>query len=74
MITLEGLTPVQVKLCDDLWNLDSMDEVEEFIAELPTKLQTEARSMQQLIVAAMFDEEVQTEDDCAMVRNILDRY
>lgn len=74
MVMIANLTQEQVELCDQLWACDTMDDVENFIASLPSdEDRHEARVLQMMMLAAVCDEEVQTYDDCGAARNILDR-
>ena len=74
MVMIANLTQEQVELCDQLWACDTMDDVENFIASLPSdEDRHEARVLQTVMLAAICDEEVQTYDDCGAARNILDR-
>lgn len=74
MITLKGLTQSQVALCDQLWECDTQLDVENFIASLPSdEDRHEARVLQTMIMTELCDQEVQTRDDCATARSILDR-
>lgn len=74
MVMIANLTQEQVELCDQLWACDTMDDVENFIASLPSdEDRHEARVLQTMMLAAVCDEEVQTYDDCGAARNILDR-
>lgn len=71
---IEGLTPIQVKLCESLWECDSLDDVEEFISELPAGLQSQARVLQWVMLYATIDDDVQTEADCEQARKLLQRF
>lgn len=71
---LEGLTAVQVKLCDDLWACDTLEDVEEFIATLPPALQPQARGLQELMFIACLDDDVQTEEHCGQAAEYLERF
>lgn len=56
MITVEGFTAVQRELADRLWALDSPDEVQGFIQNLPTKwLRLQGHIVQEMLVAAYID-------------------
>ena len=56
MITIEGLTPEDVKICDLLWHCDSDSEVENLIAMLPEKMQHRAEVLRELIIAHELDD------------------
>ena len=73
MIEIQGLTVMQLQLCGALWACDTIEEVEVFIECLPFELQSEARMLQQLIIAAVLDHDISTEDDCEEAREILSK-
>ena len=75
MITISGLNQRQAEMCDRIWNCQTIDDVDNFINSMPTpSLRKEARMMQHLILAAVFDNEVQTADDCYQARQILSKF
>ena len=59
---LEGLTALQVELADQLWALDSMDEVNSFINQLPKRLRGQARLVLAMIEVAAIDDIVSNDD------------
>ena len=71
---IEGLTPIQVKLCNSLWKCESLEDVEEFIAELPGGLQKQARTLQWLMIYSTMDDDIQTEEDCKQARKLLQQF
>lgn len=74
MIKIQGLTQEQVEMCDNLWSFDNVYDVEDYIAELPTKEQKKlARTMHNMIIAAVIDDEITSYDDCFLARNMLDK-
>jgi hypothetical protein len=73
MVTIANLTQEQVELCDKLWACDTVEDVQAFISGLPEDEQHEAKVMQTMMLSAIIDDEVNTQDDCDVARNILDR-
>lgn len=74
MIQLEGLTPMQVKLCDKIWSMDTQEEIVEWFNTLPRRLQIQAHAMLMMITAELLDQEEFTTEDLESVRNILEQY
>lgn len=74
MIQLQGLTPLQVELCDKIWGMDNQEEILEWFNTLPRSLQIQAYAMLMMITAELLDQEEFTEESLASVRNILEQY
>ena len=74
MIQLQGLTPLQVELCDKIWSMDSQEEIVAWFDTLPRSLQIQAHAMIQMIMAELLDQEEFTPEDLESVRNILEQY
>ena len=74
MIQLQGLTPLQVELCDKIWGMDSQEEILGWFDTLPGSLQIQAYAMLQMITAELLDQEEFTAEDLEPVRNILEQY
>lgn len=55
-IELHGLTPKQIALCDIMWDLESKEGVEAFIATLPRADQIMCRTLIELMQLAFADE------------------
>jgi hypothetical protein len=60
-IELIGLTPLQKDLAEKIWALDTQDAVEEFVNGLPRNLRRQAQVIMEMMIAAAFDEEMDTE-------------
>jgi hypothetical protein len=67
---LEGLTALQVELADQLWALDSMDEVTSYISQLPPKLKAQARLVLAMIEVAAIDDIV-SDDDLDLAKEVI---
>ena len=74
MIQLQGLTPLQVEICDKIWGMQSQEEIIEWFNTLPRSLQITAHAMLNLIIAEMLDQEEFTAENLEPVRNILEQY
>jgi len=48
MITISGLTPKQKALLTVMWDIDSVDKVQEFICTLPAQDARDAHSLLQM--------------------------
>jgi hypothetical protein len=57
-ITIEGLSPVQMEIADILWKFDTLDQIDSWIAKIPTRRgRIEARVVQNMMVAAVLDQQ-----------------
>lgn len=74
-IVINDLTEVQVELLDCMWHLDTIDELENFIATLSPEMAKEVRVLQEMIVMAHTDDIVDNmtyyPDAKEMLRNII---
>jgi len=55
-ITIEGLNRRQTVLADIMWAMNSRDQVERFIQTLPALQQAEARTVLEMMTAAVYDD------------------
>ena len=71
-ITIEGLSPSQMKIADVLWKLDDQVQIDTFISKIPTRRhRIEARVVQNMMVAAVLDQQdLDVEEACHYLRNI----
>jgi hypothetical protein len=58
MIQINGLTPYQVALLDEMWACDSLEDFEEFMEALDPEDRAEALRLQRMILLAELDEVV----------------
>ena len=57
-ITIEGLSPVQMEIADILWKFDTIEQIDAWIAKIPTRRgRIEARVVQNMMVAAVLDQQ-----------------
>ncbi len=61
MIVLEGLSKQQKALANRLWALDSIEEVQDFMSNLPKRSRGQARVVFELMVAAQLDQVMDTD-------------
>ena len=61
-ITIEGLSELQRELADQIWQCESQEEVAEFIGRLPKRLRAHAELVRELMIAAVFDQEMEVDD------------
>lgn len=71
MITIPGLTPEQVQICDQLWALNSFDELLEFRESQPPNLWPTIDLMAELIMIECVDQQIETQQECDQARSIL---
>jgi len=74
-ITIEGLSPSQMKIADILWKLDDQAQIDTFISKIPTRRhRIEARVVQNMMVAAVLDQtNLDVEEACHYLRAISSR-
>jgi hypothetical protein len=65
-ITLQGLTATQVKICELLWAAGDLDQCQAVIQNLPLEYQTEAQSLQQIIMQEVLELELDEYRDQAV--------
>ncbi len=61
MIVIEGLTKQQKALAQTLWDMDTMDEVENYMNGLPKRMREQAQTVYELLIAAHFDQIMDTD-------------
>lgn len=74
MIKLENLTPRQVAFCEVLWELQSTEDVENFIQSLPKSFQDEARTMKSMLQLAVVDDMLDGDPDLTEAKEIINRF
>lgn len=72
MIQIEGLNQFQMSVADSIWELDTVDEVETWIAKLPARsLRIQARVVFEMMVAAALEQE--DFEDLALAKEVIDK-
>ena len=73
MIQINGLTPYQVALLDEMWACDSLEDFEEFLEALDPEDRAEALRLQRMILLAELDEIV-AKDPLKEAKELLDKF
>ena len=72
MITISGLTPKQKALLTVMWDIDSVDKVQEFIRTLPAQDARDAHSLLQMAIWESIEQEGELDaykdHACAVIR------
>ena len=62
-IEIRGFTAVQRELADQLWDMDTNDEVQRFVNQLPRSLKREARVVINMLIAHELDSYMEVSDE-----------
>ena len=73
MINIYGVNQHQQEILETLWNMESLEEIDDWVDELDESEQQQVRLMQELIMLASMDELVETEADCQEANRIIAR-
>jgi hypothetical protein len=73
MIEINGLTPYQVALLDEMWACDTWQDFEEFMAALDPEDRGEALRLQRMILLAELDAVV-AKDPLKEAKQVLDKF
>jgi hypothetical protein len=73
MITISGLTPKQKALLTVMWDIDSVDKVQEFIRTLPAQDARDAHSLLQMAIWESIEQEGELEDYETMAKDCISR-
>jgi hypothetical protein len=73
MIQINGLTPYQVSLLDEMWACDTLEDFEEFMEALDPEDRGEALRLQRMILLAELDEVV-ANDPLKEAKLVLDKF
>lgn len=73
MITIENLNQKQRMICDVLWNLDSKDQVLNFIRSLPDQDRADAIGLYHLMIIETLDQEMDI-NDLSLAKQVLDKF
>ena len=71
-ITLTNLTPHQVDLLDQLWSLENMQEVEEWMSTLSAKDRVLSRTLMQMVMQETIEHLVV--EDLSLAQEYLTRF
>ena len=67
MITISGLNISQVKMLDEMWALESMEDMAEWYEQLPKSKRKMADLLQDMLVLASIDEDLEDLTDARKV-------
>ncbi len=56
MITIEGLSPKDVEICNLLWNCDSVEAVDAMVRAMPPAYKSRAVVLREVMTAAVLDQ------------------
>ena len=73
MIKIYGVNRQQQEILETLWNMESLEDIDDWVDELDEHKQQQVRLMQELIMLASMDELVETEADCREANRIIAR-
>lgn len=62
-ITITGLSQLQRDIADRLWQLDTTEDIEQYIETLPRSLKREAWVVMNMIIAAELDSYMEVTDE-----------
>lgn len=68
MIQIEGLTKQQKMLADKFWAMEYMEDVENYIQQLPRRLRRDAHVVRELMIAAALDD---CGDDLDLAKSVI---
>ena len=71
-ITLTNLTPYQVEMLDHMWNLESMQEVEEWQSTLSAKDRVMSDTLMRMVLQEVVEDLVV--EDLSLAREYLTRF
>ena len=71
-ITLTNLTPHQVDLLDQMWSLDNMEEIQEWMSTLSAKDRVLCRTLMQMVMHETIEDLVV--EDLSLAREYLTRF
>ena len=67
MITIDGLTKEQVRMLDEMWELDSMEEMAEWMENVPESKRPIAELLQEMLILASIDDDLEELSDATKV-------
>jgi len=70
-VKLHGLTPLQHQICEEIWSMDTQEQLTSWFNGLPRSIQAQALSMMHLITIEAIEEEGIT--DMSHAQAVIDR-
>ena len=74
MITINGLTERQVELLDIMWSIDDPEDYENWKSTLTESTMNMVDTLEQMVLYATLDEELEESQDFTDALSILQRY
>jgi hypothetical protein len=67
MITIDGLTKEQVRMLDEMWELDSMEQMAEWMENVPESKRPMAELLHEMLILASIDDDLEELSDATKV-------
>jgi hypothetical protein len=67
MIQLEGLTKRQYQIADMIWQCDSQENLDTLMSVMPPEYKQDAVTVHELMLAAVFDQQLEIREDVKAV-------
>jgi hypothetical protein len=67
MITIDGLTKEQVRMLDEMWALDTMEEMSEWMENVPEHKRQMVELLQEMLILASIDDDLEELSDATQV-------
>lgn len=68
---IQGLSKLQMELADLMWDLDTLDDVHNFINSLPKRMRGQAKLVLEMMTVAAVDDMVR-DDDLELAKGVID--
>lgn len=68
---IQGLSKLQMELADLMWELDTLDDVHNFINTLPKRMRGQAKLVLEMMTVAAVDDMV-SNDDLELAKGVID--
>lgn len=73
-LVIEGLSPLEQDIANRFWQMETQEEIDQFIESLPRSIKVKAIMVKELMIAACIDQAVREEPDLHLAADILRRY
>lgn len=68
---IQGLSKLQMELADLMWEMDTLDDVHNFINQLPKRMRGQAKLVLEMMTVAAVDDMVR-DDDLELAKGVID--
>lgn len=72
-IVVHDINQQQKEMIDKMWSLDTRDDLERWIATLPRPQQQEARTLEEMLVWAVIDQQVDEMTHYNLAANMIEK-